>query len=249
MGRLLRQSGEQSAVTVVFVHGFCLNLDCWHFQRAAYRGRVRAVYYDQRSHGRSARSAEEHSTIEQLGKDLMRVIETTSPGSCVVVGHSMGGMSIISLAEHHPELFGDKVLGTALISTTAGGLDPGRILFPMLPLGLGGSVTGRVVRTLDRGHLVVDKARAWGRILADVVTDRIERRIVHLLVAAFPLSEQDHAARSKWNPSAARPGPKAIAIPFRTSGRSISSDNTNIRVEEDMLPNRASTSREANNAP
>ena len=32
--------------------------------------------------------------------------------------------------------FGDKVIGTALISTTAGGLDPGRILFPMLPLGL-----------------------------------------------------------------------------------------------------------------
>jgi pimeloyl-ACP methyl ester carboxylesterase len=169
-GQPLGGAGEP--LTVIFVHGYSLNLDCWHFQRAAYRGRVRAVYYDQRSHGRSARSAEEHSTIEQLGKDLMRVIEATSPGSCVVVGHSMGGMSIISLAEHHPELFGDKVLGTALISTTAGGLDPGRILFPMLPLGLGGTVTGRVVRTLDRGHLVVDKARAWGRILADVVTDR-----------------------------------------------------------------------------
>ena len=45
-----------SKLTLVFCHGYALNLDCWHFQRAAYRGLVRAVYYDQRSHGRSGRS-------------------------------------------------------------------------------------------------------------------------------------------------------------------------------------------------
>jgi pimeloyl-ACP methyl ester carboxylesterase len=149
-----------------------LNLDSWHFQRAAYRGQVRTVFYDQRSHGRSARSDEEHCTLEQLGHDLRRVIEHTVPGRCVVVGHSMGGMSVISLAEHYPELFGDTVVGAALMSTTAGGLDPGRILFPMLPLGLGGRFLGRAVRTLDRGHRIVDLARGWGHAVADVVTDR-----------------------------------------------------------------------------
>lgn len=167
--------GEASAddsLTVVFVHGYSLNLDCWHFQRAAYRGQVRTVFYDQRSHGRSGRSSEDNATIDQLGRDLLRVIEDTSPGRCVVVGHSMGGMSVISLADQFPDLFGDKVIGAALISTTAGGLDPGRILFPMVPLGLGGKVVGRVVRTLDRGHRVVDIARVWGHAVADVVTDR-----------------------------------------------------------------------------
>ncbi|WP_210440778.1 alpha/beta fold hydrolase [Nocardioides xinjiangensis] len=159
-------------LTVVFVHGYSLNLDSWHFQRAAYRGQVRTVFYDQRSHGRSARSAEENCTLAQLAHDLRRVIEHTVPGRCVVVGHSMGGMSVISLAEQHPDLFGDKVVGAALISTTAGGLDPGRVLFPMLPLGLGGRFMGRAVRTLDRGHRIVDLARVWGRAVADVVTDR-----------------------------------------------------------------------------
>ncbi|NPD05333.1 alpha/beta hydrolase [Nocardioides sp. zg-1308] len=159
-------------LTVVFAHGYCLDLDCWHFQRAAYRGQVRTVFYDQRSHGRSGRSSEENCTLEQLGHDLHRVIEDTVPGRCVVVGHSMGGMSVVSLAQHYPELFGDKVVGAALIATTAGGLDPGRILFPMLPLGIGGRFVGRAVRTLDRGHRVVDVARSWGRAVADVVTDR-----------------------------------------------------------------------------
>ena len=154
------------------MHGYSLNLDSWHFQRAAYRGQVRTVFYDQRSHGRSDRSSDDHCTIDQLGHDLRRVIEDTVPGRCVVVGHSMGGMTVISLAELYPEMFGDKVVGAALIATTAGGLDPGRILFPMLPLGLGGRFMGRAVRTLDRGHKVVDLARAWGHAVADVVTDR-----------------------------------------------------------------------------
>ena len=62
-------SGRASS-PLVFCHGYALNLDCWHFQRAAYRGLVRAVYYDQRSHGRSGRSSDGHATIEQLGHDL-----------------------------------------------------------------------------------------------------------------------------------------------------------------------------------
>ncbi len=43
-------------LTVVFVHGYTLTLDSWHFQRAAYRGEVRTVFFDLRSHGRSARA-------------------------------------------------------------------------------------------------------------------------------------------------------------------------------------------------
>ena len=59
-------------VTLVFVHGYALNLDCWHFQREAFRGKHRMAFYDQRSHGRSERSDREHATIDQLGDDLAR---------------------------------------------------------------------------------------------------------------------------------------------------------------------------------
>lgn len=166
------RAGAEGDLTVVFVHGYSLNLDCWHFQRAAYRGEVRTVFYDQRSHGRSGRSSAANATIEQLAHDLLRVIEHTAPGPVVLVGHSMGGMSIIALAQEHPELFGDKIVGVALISTTAGGLDPGRILFPMVPLGLSSTVVRRVIGVLDRSHRLVDAARNAGRSVADLVTDR-----------------------------------------------------------------------------
>lgn len=159
-------------LTVVFVHGYALNLDCWHFQRAGYRGLVRTVFYDQRSHGRSGRSDREHATIDQLGQDLGQVIEELAPdGPVVVVGHSMGGMTIVALAEQRPELFGDRIVGVGLVSTTAGGLDVGRILLPVVPAKVGGPFTLRAMQGLHRGHRSVDVVRRLGAIVAEVFTD------------------------------------------------------------------------------
>ncbi len=162
-----------SELTVVFVHGYALNLDCWHFQRAAYRGLVRTVFYDQRSHGRSGKSTDGHATIEQLGRDLRRILdEVVGDGPVVLVGHSMGGMSIVALAEEWPELFGDRVVGIALISTTAGGLDPHRMVAPYVPTALGSTLGLRTIATLARGHRAVDGVRRLTRPLATVVTDQ-----------------------------------------------------------------------------
>jgi pimeloyl-ACP methyl ester carboxylesterase len=161
-------------LTVVFVHGYALNLDSWHFQRAAYRGLVRAVYFDQRSHGRSGRSAEEHATIEQCGRDLMRIIDQAVPdGPVVLVGHSMGGMTIVALAEEYPEIFGDRVVGVGLIATTAGGVEPHRVVLPLLPSTLGGQAAQRLVAALARGHKAVDRFRRVGRSVALVATDEL----------------------------------------------------------------------------
>ncbi|WP_323792356.1 alpha/beta hydrolase [Nocardioides sp.] len=172
--RLWSRADEAGPVTVIFVHGYCLTLDCWHFQRAAYRGLVRTVFYDQRSHGRSGRSARENATVDQLGRDLAHVIEVCAPdGPVVLVGHSMGGMTIVALAEQHPELIGEKVIGVGLISTTAGGLDTSRILIPLLPARLTGRVTGQAVAALQRGHVAVDTARRIGRVIANVATSRL----------------------------------------------------------------------------
>ena len=84
--RRLRLFGRKAPapVTVVFCHGYCLNQDSWHFQRAALRGVVRTVHWDQRSHGRSGRGVaqsrdREPLTIDQLGRDLKAVIDAAAP--------------------------------------------------------------------------------------------------------------------------------------------------------------------------
>src|SRR3712207_7215632 len=48
----------------------------------------RSVFWDQRSHGRSGRSSERNSTIDQLGRDLSAVLDAIAPdGPVVLVGH------------------------------------------------------------------------------------------------------------------------------------------------------------------
>jgi pimeloyl-ACP methyl ester carboxylesterase len=154
-------------VTVVFVHGFALTQDCWHFQRAAFRGRRRMIFYDQRSHGRSETSPNEHASIEQLGRDLRTVIDELSPDDPVVlVGHSMGGMTVIALAEEHPEYFGERVVGTALISTTGGRLRTHKVLSRHLPDAIGRRAVERGLIVASQRERLLDLVRQRGTALA-----------------------------------------------------------------------------------
>jgi pimeloyl-ACP methyl ester carboxylesterase len=149
---------DDGSVTVVFVHGFTLSLDCWHFQRRDLDGIGRRVFYDQRSHGASGRSRREHATIDQLGSDLHAVLQAVAPrGPVVLVGHSMGGMTVLALADQHPELFrpvaaGGRVAGVALVGTAAGA-------FAETIFGIPG-ILGRAVRPVAPGVIGAANRRA-----------------------------------------------------------------------------------------
>ncbi|WP_157970608.1 alpha/beta fold hydrolase [Nakamurella deserti] len=81
---------------------------------------VRLVFYDQRSHGRSSRGPEPHPSVEMLGQDLAAVLATAVPhGPVVLVGHSMGGMSVLALAGADPTYMAARVAGVGLLSTSA----------------------------------------------------------------------------------------------------------------------------------
>jgi pimeloyl-ACP methyl ester carboxylesterase len=81
------------------------------------------VFWDQRGHGRSAATPLPDATIDRTGRDLAQVLDAAvPPGPVVLVGHSMGGMSIMALARRRPELFGTRVVGVLLLATSAGGL-------------------------------------------------------------------------------------------------------------------------------
>ncbi|MFC7329410.1 alpha/beta fold hydrolase [Marinactinospora rubrisoli] len=158
---------EDAPVTIVFCHGYALDQDCWHYQRRDLTGIGRRVFYDQRSHGRSRRGRPADSTIDQLGADLHRIIEATVPpgGPIVLFGHSMGGMSILALAQQHPELFRGRVRAVALIATS------GRLnqVTLGLPAFLGRAVDAAaepVMRTLAWQPAIVDQGRRVGAELS-----------------------------------------------------------------------------------
>ena len=104
---------------------------------------------------------------------LAAVLDQVVPeGPVVLVGHSMGGMSIMAFAQHHPELFGDRVVGAALVSTTAGGLRPHKIVSSLIPDSVGGTVAQRLMAALSRAPELVDSARRRGSNIGFLVTDK-----------------------------------------------------------------------------
>ncbi|WP_370375197.1 alpha/beta fold hydrolase [Mycolicibacterium sp. CR10] len=124
----VREVGPESApLTVVFAHGFCLRMGSFHFQRARlseqWGDQVRMVFYDQRGHGQSGEAPPETYTVEQLGQDLESVLAVMAPrGPVVLVGHSMGGMTVLSHARQYPQRYPTRIVGAALISSAAEGV-------------------------------------------------------------------------------------------------------------------------------
>ena len=154
-------------LTVVFCHGYCLNQDSWHFQRAAFQDGLRLVLWDQRSHGRSERGRSgaqgQPVSIDQLGGDLKAVIDAVAPtGPLVLVGHSMGGMTVMALADQYPELIRERVAGVAFIGTTAGGWSGNSLGLPAYGAKMLHKVAPGVLRALGRQAELVERTRRLG---------------------------------------------------------------------------------------
>ncbi|MFE0699930.1 alpha/beta fold hydrolase [Streptomyces sp. NPDC058872] len=180
-GRRRRLFGrkEPAPVTVVFSHGYCLNQDSWHFQRAALRGLVRTVHWDQRSHGRSGEGASQTGpdgvpvSIDGLGRDLKAVLDAAAPeGPLVLVGHSMGGMTVMALAAQYPELIRDRVVGVALVGTSAGQLGEVSYGLPLAGVNAVRRVLPGVLRALGSQAELVERGR---RATADLFAGLIKK--------------------------------------------------------------------------
>ena len=216
----IESAAGPAALTVVLVHGMALDRRTWHFQRSSLAELadppVRLVLYDLRSHGRSERAPRESCTIEQLGHDLDAVIRALAPdGPLVLVGHSMGGMTIMALAEQNPVLFTERVAGVAFLATSAGEVGSaglrGTLLSRRNPLirtlGLvartqpaliegARKVTAGIVRTVigsmafgdrDISPWLVDLVDTMIRVNAvDALTDFVDTLGTHDRIAALP---------------------------------------------------------------
>jgi pimeloyl-ACP methyl ester carboxylesterase len=164
---------DDAPVTIIFCHGYGLSQDVWHYQRRDLAPAGRLVFWDQRGHGRSGLSSPEHATIGQLGADLYAVLMAAVPGRTpvVLVGHSMGGMTIMALARQHPELFGTKVIGAVLIATAARNVDPAAwVPLPLRPIVR--QAAPPVLRGVSRGGpaSIVERGRQAGSDVAFLAT-------------------------------------------------------------------------------
>jgi non-heme chloroperoxidase len=161
-------AGPEDGPTVVLAH-------CWMglrtFWASVARDLVddghRVVVYDQRGHGGSTLGDTELS-IAGLADDLHAVLDAVRAHDAVLVGHSMGGMTIQSYAAESPEDFAARVRGVVLVATAA------RTLGRAVPLAL-------VERVLGDGRAEWTRRGAAGRrMVRGALGERASRSHVDL---------------------------------------------------------------------
>jgi non-heme chloroperoxidase len=158
--------GPADGPTVVLAHCWTGTKELWAaVARRLVAAGHRVVLYDQRGHGSSTLGSGP-TDAGRLGQDLRTVLEVLDLSEVVLVGHSMGGMTIQALAIEHPEVVAARVQGIVLVATAAFVLPrslPGPVVdrvlgdLAMRPLARGAMglamVRGSVGRTPHRAHV------------------------------------------------------------------------------------------------
>lgn len=115
----IETEGVEDGPAILLTHGWALDSRAWRSVRQALAKRHRVVLWDLPGLGRSTQPADGRYTVERLAEDLRAVLGTQAPDRPVtLVGHSIGGMMMLTLCRRFPELLGRQVTGLVLIDTT-----------------------------------------------------------------------------------------------------------------------------------
>lgn len=108
--------------TLLLAHGWSQDLRTWDrvvadLRTAGMPGEI--VRYDHRGHGGSESGGRTASTIGLAADDLAALLRDHIQGPVVLAGHSMGGMTLMALAERHPDLVRERVAGAGFVATAS----------------------------------------------------------------------------------------------------------------------------------
>lgn len=108
--------GPPEAQPIILTHGWGLDSTIWFYAKRALSQRFRVIVWDLPGLGRSVSKTAEIS-LSNFAADLKILIQMAGR-PVVLVGHSIGGMTIQTLARDHPEVFARDVAGVVLLNTT-----------------------------------------------------------------------------------------------------------------------------------
>jgi pimeloyl-ACP methyl ester carboxylesterase len=105
--------GQQDAPPVILTHGWGLDATIWFYLRRELSRRFRVIAWDLPGLGKSRGKV----GLEDFAVDLEALLSLTGGRPPILVGHSIGGMTIQTLIRDRPEVL-DKIAGIVLLNTT-----------------------------------------------------------------------------------------------------------------------------------
>jgi pimeloyl-ACP methyl ester carboxylesterase len=106
--------GAAGAPPVILTHGWGLDSTIWAYAVEDLSSRFRVITWDLPGMGRSQGKID----LTSFAADLKAVIEVAGAARAIVVGHSIGGMTIQTLVRDDPGFVDSRVAGIVLLNTT-----------------------------------------------------------------------------------------------------------------------------------
>lgn len=135
---------------LVLLHGITLSARIWSPQMhqlagSADRAGFRVIACDLRGHGNSSAGTDGYG-LHVLARDLAAVLTELDLRDAIVVGHSMGGMALMTFCADHPDVLAERVTALCFVATAASA--------PLHPLVLSRLeiLAARLVDRLDDGR-------------------------------------------------------------------------------------------------
>jgi pimeloyl-ACP methyl ester carboxylesterase len=110
--------GRADGQAIIFVHGWNANIKSWYYQRKYFEKDYRLIMMDLPGLGKSTRPDNKDFSLPKMASDLNAVIEHTGARAPILWGHSIGGMTILTLLAKLRGSLKEPVSGIILQHTT-----------------------------------------------------------------------------------------------------------------------------------
>jgi len=114
----VEQYGPTDAPAIILTHGAGANRTSWYYVIRALSDRLQVIVWDMPGLGHSQKPGRGDYSLERHAQDLEAVLGVAGGRPSILVGHSMGGMVLLTFCRLFPEHLGTRVKGLALVDTT-----------------------------------------------------------------------------------------------------------------------------------
>lgn len=109
--------GPANAPPLILTHGWGTNSTEWHYLKRQLSTRFRVIVWDLPGVGLSTRPHSRDYSLDAFADHLDAVLRFAGKPA-ILLGHSIGGMTILTFCRRFPEALGTRVAGLALLHTT-----------------------------------------------------------------------------------------------------------------------------------
>jgi pimeloyl-ACP methyl ester carboxylesterase len=110
--------GPEDGQPIILSHGWGPNSNVWYYAKQQLSDRFRVIIWDLPGLGKSSKPKNKDYSIEKYARDLEAVVALAGDKPVILLGHSMGGMIILTFCRLFSEYLNSRVAGLILVDTT-----------------------------------------------------------------------------------------------------------------------------------